>query len=280
MKTLVTVLCENTAGIPMRIVGEHGFSVLIERGEDSLLFDTGQGIGLLANAVSIGKDLSRVGRVVLSHGHYDHTGGLKALIEKTAAVKVLAHPDVFCERFARRNNHNGRNLLPIGIPYSRDELEGLGASFDLSPAWREIQPGVCVSGEIPRPEGWQSRDPRLVVRDGNGFSPDPFWDDLSLILDTDKGPVLLLGCAHAGLSAIMHHARRKAGIRRFHAIVGGTHLGAAEKKDWEEAAHLIEDCQVELIATSHCTGFHANCFLSSRFGDRVVPAQAGAVFEF
>jgi len=280
VKTRVTVLCENTAGIPMRIVGEHGFAVLVERGEELLLFDTGQGIGLLPNAAFLGKDLSRVGKTVLSHGHYDHTGGLAALLDKCPAVTVFAHPDVFCERFARRDNHNGKNLLPVGMPFSRKDLEAKGASFDLSPALREIDPGVWVTGEIPRPEGWKTWDPRLVVPDGNGFSPDPFWDDLSLLLDTDKGPVLLLGCAHAGLNAIIHHVRRKTGIQRFHAVVGGTHLGAAEKRDWEEALQLLDDCQVALVATSHCTGFHANCFLSSRLGERVAPAYAGTTFEF
>jgi 7,8-dihydropterin-6-yl-methyl-4-(beta-D-ribofuranosyl)aminobenzene 5'-phosphate synthase len=280
VKTTLTVLCENTAGIPLRIVGEHGLAVLIERGEEQLLFDTGQGIGLFSNAAFLGKDLSRVKRVVVSHGHYDHTGGLAAFVEKSAPVTVFGHPDVFRERFARRDDDHGRHILPIGIPFSRKDLEAKGAAFDLSPAFREIVPGVFASGEIPRPEGWRSWDPRLIVRDGDRFEPDPFWDDLSLVLETDKGPVLLLGCAHAGLSEIIHHLRRESGHEHFHAIVGGTHLGTAEKRDWEEALALLEECQVQLVATSHCTGFHANCFLTSRLGERLVPAYAGASFEF
>ena len=281
MKTTVTLLCENTAGIPLGIVGEHGFSALIERGEESILFDTGQGIGLLPNAAFLGKDLSRVKKVILSHGHYDHTRGLAMLIEKTPTLTVFGHPDIFRERFAVMEDARGqRHVLPVGLPYTRKDLESKGATFDLSPDFREVAPGLFASGEIPRPEGWKGGDSRLVVWDGDRYQPDPFRDDLSLVLQTEKGPVILLGCAHAGLVLIIRHLRRQTGFTRFHAILGGTHLGAADKAEWEEARNLLQECQVENVATSHCTGFQANCFLASRLGERVVPASAGTSFEF
>jgi 7,8-dihydropterin-6-yl-methyl-4-(beta-D-ribofuranosyl)aminobenzene 5'-phosphate synthase len=221
-----------------------------------------------------------VTRVALSHGHYDHTGGLAGFLDLSPHSTVFAHPDVFMERFARFDTPDGPQTISIGIPASKGELEKKGAQFDLSPAPREIAPGITFSGEIPRPEGWKSWDNRLVVRDGAGFRSDPFLDDASLVLDTDKGPVLVLGCAHAGLHAIVEHVRDKTGIDRFHAIMGGTHLGAGTKEDWEKALDLLESCEVEKIATSHCTGFHAASFLACQLGDRVSPAAAGVSFEF
>ncbi len=280
MKTTMTVLCENTAGVPMKVLGEHGLSVLVERGGDRLLFDTGQGMTLLANASRLGKDLSTVNRLALSHGHYDHTGGICELLDRSAAVTVFAHPDVFIERFASFDGPAGLRTISIGIPFSREALERKGARFDLSPAPREIAPGVTFTGEIPRPEGWKSWDSRLVVRDGEGYRPDPFWDDASLVVDTDRGAVLVLGCAHAGLGAILDHVRKAMGLDRFHAVLGGTHLGAGTRKDWEDALELLESCRVEMIATSHCTGFRAASFLASRLGDRVAPAAAGVSFSF
>jgi len=264
----------------MKIIGEHGLSVLIERGEDRLLFDTGQGIGLLANASCLGKDLSKVNHVALSHGHYDHTGGLAAFLDLRPHAAVFAHPDVFIERFARFDTPTGPQTMSIGIPFSREHLERNGAQCDLSPALREIAPGIVFTGEIPRPEGWKTWDQRLVIRDGDGFRSDPFPDDSSLVLDTDRGAVLVLGCAHAGLHAIVGHVRAKTGLDRFHAILGGTHLGAGTEKDWEQALHLIESCGVEKIATSHCTGFHAASYLACRLGSRVAPASAGVSFDF
>jgi 7,8-dihydropterin-6-yl-methyl-4-(beta-D-ribofuranosyl)aminobenzene 5'-phosphate synthase len=280
LKTTVTVLAENTAGFPMNIIGEHGLSILIQRGEEQLLFDTGQGMALIPNAARLGKDLSKVKRVALSHGHYDHTGGLDAFLEASPNAVVSAHPDVFTKRFARFDTPDGPQARSIGMPFSRGALEQKGARFDLSPALREIAPGITFSGEIPRPEGWKTWDHRLVVRDGDAFRPDPFLDDASLVVDTDKGPVLVLGCAHAGLQAIVEHVRDRTGIDRFHAILGGTHLGAGTPEDWEKALELFESCRVEKIATSHCTGFQAASFLACRLGDRVSPAAAGVSFAF
>ena len=280
MKTTVTVLCENTAGVPIKVIGEHGLSILIERGEDRLLLDTGQGLGLLSNASILGKDLSKVNRVALSHGHYDHTGGLAAFLGVSPKTTVFAHPDVFIERFAQFDTPDGPKTKSIGIPFSREELEQRGAQFDLSPALREIAPGIIATGEVPRPRGWRSWDKRLVVKDGETFRPDPFLDDLSLILETRQGPVLILGCAHAGLHAIVDHVRTQTGLDRFHAILGGTHLGAGKQEDWEQALQLLEACRVEKIATSHCTGFHAASYLACQLGDRVSPAAAGVSFEF
>lgn len=280
MKTTVTVLCENTAGVPVKILGEHGLSILIERGEDRLLFDTGQGMSLLPNASRLGKDLSGVNRVALSHGHYDHTGGLADFLDESPHATVFAHPDVFIERFAQFESPAGTQTMSIGIPFAREDLEKKGAQFDLSPALREIAPGITFTGEIPRPEGWKTWDNRLMVREGDDFVSDPFLDDGSLVLDTDQGPVLVLGCAHAGLHAIVDHVRDKTGIDHFHAILGGTHLGAGTKDDWEKALDLLESCRVEKIATSHCTGFHAASFLACQLGDRVSPASAGVSFEF
>ena len=119
-----------------------------------------------------------------------------------------------------------------------------------------------------------------MVRDGDAFRPDPFLDDLSLIVETQQGPVLILGCAHAGLHNIVDHVRTQTGFDRFHAVLGGTHLGAGKEEDWEQALDLFEDWGVEKIATSHCTGFHAASFLACRLGDRVSPAAAGISFEF
>lgn len=280
MKTVVTVLCENTAGFPMKIVGEHGLSILVERGEDRLLFDTGQGLALLSNASRLGKDLSKVSHAALSHGHYDHTGGLADFLDSSPHATVFAHPDVFIERFARFETPDGLKEMSVGIPFSREDLERKGAQFDLSPAMREIVPGILLTGEIPRPEGWRSWDKRLVIRDGDGFRPDPFLDDSSLVLETPKGHVLVLGCAHAGLHAIVNHVREQTGLDRFHAVLGGTHLGAGKEQDWEQALQLLESCGVEKIATSHCTGFHAASYLACRLGDRVAPAAAGIHFEF
>ncbi len=280
MKTLLSVVCENTAGMPLKILGEHGLSMLIERGRDIVLFDTGQGLGVISNAAYLGKDLSKVSCIALSHGHYDHTGGLAVCLEQAPHAKVVGHPDLFSQRFAKRGEEDGARALYIGIPFLEDDIRAKASCIELSSQFQEIAPGIFSTGEVPRPVGWKSWDTRLLVRDGEGWKPDPFRDDLSLLVETSKGYVLLLGCGHAGLHNIFAHLKERAGIDRLYAVVGGTHLAAADKAAWEDAVALFEDWCVEKIAVSHCTGFYAAAFLASHLGNRVVPAHAGTVLEF
>jgi len=99
-QTKITVLCENTAGGPMGLTGEHGFSALIEKNGQKILFDTGQGMSLANNAQVLGINLAQLKRVILSHGHYDHTGGLPSVLYPPRGVEVIAHPDIFSKKYA------------------------------------------------------------------------------------------------------------------------------------------------------------------------------------
>ncbi len=159
MNYRITVLCENSVGPLSGTLGEHGFSALIEpSGGEPLLFDTGQGLTLLHNARRMNRDLSTVTRVVLSHGHYDHTGGLKPLLDEYGPKRVFSHPSVFKPRY--RVKDTGESY-PITIPASREELEAAGASFDLSSEFRVIAPGIYLTGEVPRVTDFETGDQGL-----------------------------------------------------------------------------------------------------------------------
>ena len=203
LRTTVTILCENTAVTSGKLLGEHGLSFLVERGRDRLLFDTGQGQTLARNAATLGKDLSTVQRVLLSHGHYDHSGGLGGVLTERGLNTVYGLPGLFRDRYALHETSEGIRTRFIGMSLSQEQIESHGAAVDLSEKFREVLPGMYASGRVERPKGWQGLDARLVVPSPSGFDPDPFDDDCSLLLETDAGPVLLLGCAHAGLPAIL-----------------------------------------------------------------------------
>jgi 7,8-dihydropterin-6-yl-methyl-4-(beta-D-ribofuranosyl)aminobenzene 5'-phosphate synthase len=224
MNIRLTVLCENSVGRPNGTIGEHGFACFIETPAGNLLFDTGNGTGILRNADVLGRSLATVGAVVLSHGHYDHTGGLIDVLGRTGPVDVIAHPGMFAERYWV-GEHEQR---PIGIPFTRVQLEALGARFKLRRQYGEVAPGVCFSGEIPRITPFETGDPHLMAVDTGGLLvPDPFPDDASLVIETNKGLIVLLGCAHAGLVNTLQLVRKKTGCTCFYAVVGGTHLAPA-----------------------------------------------------
>lgn len=276
MNVRVTVLCENTVGRPIEAIGEHGFACHIETSAGSLLFDTGSGAGIKQNARVLGRDLAKLRGIILSHGHCDHTGGLADVLGLTGEIDVFAHPEVFAERYWA-GEHERR---AIGIPFRRTQLESLGARFHLRKDFFPVAPGVHFSGEIPRRTLFETGDPHLVAPAGATFVPDPLADDISLVLETRKGLVVLLGCAHAGVVNILRQVTEHTGRDRIHAVIGGTHLSPASEKQFAGTVRALRDLKVEKIGVAHCTGLPRAAQLHGEFGSRVFFSSVGTVLEF
>jgi 7,8-dihydropterin-6-yl-methyl-4-(beta-D-ribofuranosyl)aminobenzene 5'-phosphate synthase len=255
MNYRITVLCENSVGPISGTLGEHGFAALIEPSAgESVLFDTGQGLTLLHNARRMNKNLSAVGTVAISHGHFDHAGGLMPYLQEYGSRRVCGHPGIFNRRYRVKDTGE---CFPIGIPHARETLEGAGALFDLSPVFRELAPGVHLSGEIPRATTFESGD-RGLYCDGAGQEVDPTMDDQSLVLETGKGLVILLGCCHAGMINTLEHIACSTGRRDVYALIGGTHLAFCSQEQMEKTIQTIKGWGISKIAAGHCTGFAAS----------------------
>ena len=242
------------------------------------LFDTGQGYAIVQNSLALKKDLSSIESIMISHGHYDHTGGLPAVLKIKGAVDIFAHPDMFAERIWSNNGQT----RSIGIPFQRSYLESLGARFRLHTEMMEVGPGIYLTGEVPRTSDFEKGDANmtLISEEGRQVHPDPLLDDLSMVVETDKGLIIVLGCAHAGVLNILDHVREKMGICRLRAILGGTHLMFYGPEDLPRVMDELERFSIGLIGVSHCTGFQAAVALCNRFGDRFTAASAGRVFGF
>ena len=277
MATRLTILCENSAGIPFGVIGEHGFACFIETPDGNYLFDTGQGFGIVQNSLALNKDLRSINAVMISHGHYDHTGGLPAVLQLKGEVDVYGHPDIFSERMWSSGDKNRF----VGIPYRRVYLESLGAKFKLGNELVTVGPGVFLTGEIPRNSNFEKGDANMTafLPDGSSLHPDPLKDDLSLIVDSSKGLVLVLGCAHAGMINIIEYAMAQTGRDRIHAIIGGTHLGFSSDEQFEETLKVIDRYQIERIGVSHCTGLPKAAMLHAQLGERFFFGTVGTVLE-
>jgi 7,8-dihydropterin-6-yl-methyl-4-(beta-D-ribofuranosyl)aminobenzene 5'-phosphate synthase len=274
----ITVLCENTVLSTAPLIGEHGLSFLIEDGDDVTLFDTGQGLGIINNMKKMRKDIKSIKRIILSHGHYDHTGGLMPVLrEYGGSIPVYLNVSAFNEKSAIQPDGG---MAPIGMRYSRDEYEKNGAVFHEISDLAAITDSITSLSGIKHGSNWHSWDTRLKQRSGSDMMDDPFEDDLSLLLETPKGPVALLGCAHAGIIEILAEFSRRMGIKKFHAVIGGTHLGNAPENYVVKAINAVRDYDVDIIGVSHCTGFKVAMRFANEFPDRFANASVGSVFEF
>lgn len=274
MRCRITVLCDNGVGPLGGTLGEHGFSALVEREDGSLLFDTGAGATLLPNAQRMNRDLRPVEKVILSHGHCDHTGGLWPLLRSCGPKEIYAHPAVFQRRYAIRSGH----AASIGLPYDELFLTGLGASFHYADSWRELAPGLFLTGAVPRVTRFEAGDAGLCCDEG-GCHPDPVPDDQSLVFVTPKGLLLLFGCCHAGVVNTIEHARRLSGVDELYGVIGGCHLGFCSAGQLEGTVKALKRYRVKKICVSHCTGFAASARLAAEFPGILHPAQVGYTLE-
>jgi 7,8-dihydropterin-6-yl-methyl-4-(beta-D-ribofuranosyl)aminobenzene 5'-phosphate synthase len=271
MTVRLTILCENSVSPRAGLIGEHGFACHLETPSGHYLFDTGQGFGIIQNAVTLKKDLSQLKAILLSHGHYDHTGGLPEVLRRTGPIDVYGHPDLFLERY--------REKRFIGIPHRLEYLEAQGARFVLQRELREIAPGLWLTGEIPRHTPFEQGDPLMTAVCCEATRHDEILDDASLVVESEKGLILVLGCAHAGLVNIMEYVLGQTGRDGFYAILGGTHLGFADDAQFERTLQALDNYRVAKVGVSHCTGLPHAARLQAILGERFFFGSVGSVLE-
>jgi len=269
----ITTLSENTASMP-GLLAEWGLSVLVETDGLRVLLDTGASISVMHNAPILGVDLTTIDKIVISHGHYDHTGGLAPVLRQVnREIEIIAHPDMWTNKYT----HIGKFKRYIGPPVSRKELEALGARFKLSrePVW--LSENILTTGEVPMVTGYEEIEPSMRVKEGNELLPDLLLDDRALIIKTDVGLVVILGCAHRGAINTIRHAQGITGVEKVHTVIGGTHLLRASEERILLTATALQEMGVQRIGVSHCTGFRASMLLAQQLGEAFFLNNAGTI---
>jgi 7,8-dihydropterin-6-yl-methyl-4-(beta-D-ribofuranosyl)aminobenzene 5'-phosphate synthase len=254
---------------------EHGASFLIEADGRKVLFDTGKsGSVLMQNLAILEIVPEEIEAVVVSHAHDDHTGGLTEFLDRVPGIRLYAHPDLFRKRY--RKSDTGPRL--VGPAMNRKALAHR-AELKLNGQPVEVIPGVWTTGEIQprsRPEG---RSPYHVVRQASGWIADPYGDDLSVVLKTKEGLVLICGCCHAGLLNTLACVRSAFGADPV-AVVGGTHLVHIDVPTMEQVVEELKDYGPPRLWVGHCTGDRAFLALKAAFGDLVSLCPVGTVLRF
>ena len=258
------------------LLTEHGFAVWVECDDKVILFDTGQNGILSDNARAMGCDLKRVDTLVLSHGHYDHTGAISQLLEANPSVRVICHPRALTEK--RYSIYPGKDPRMIAMPeIQRQALEALPEQqLTLISGYTYLYPGVGFSGEIPRNHPLEDTGGPFFLNQSAGKA-DLIDDDISLWFNTDRGLVILTGCCHSGLINTVRHIQNITGEKRIAGIIGGLHLNRASQERLQVTRDALLDWQPEFIIPCHCTGEEATELLKTSLGDRVRDGGSGLV---
>jgi 7,8-dihydropterin-6-yl-methyl-4-(beta-D-ribofuranosyl)aminobenzene 5'-phosphate synthase len=272
-------------------VGEWGFSAVVETPQKRILFDTGmRPETVLHNAQELKVALSDIDDVVLSHNHGDHTGGLVTLRREL----LKARPGALARAWVGQGIFDSMPSVkgapgPAG-PYSgleglewnrllvaRPEYESLGGAFVIVDKPREIAPGVWLTGPVPRKYAERNFPAGVRRKTAAGLVDDIVAEDMSLVVDTPRGLVILTGCGHAGIINTIAYAREKIRDTPVYAVVGGMHLFdlSDEKLDW--TAEQLKTFGVQQILGAHCTGVESAIRLRQRLGLSRAAAPVGAV---
>lgn len=275
-KLSITTLSENTAA-GGKLLAEWGLSILVETDEVNILVDTGQSISASHNADVLGIDLSKIDKIVLTHGHYDHTGGLRQILHRMRKkVEIIAHPNIWVAKYSRRE---GQEDKYTGIPFHRQTLESLGARFNLTAKPTRITSNIMTTGEVPMVTKFEEVDAYLFVKKGAGWEHDKLVDDQALIINTEQGLVVILGCAHRGVINTLYYAQQLTGVKQIHMVVGGCHLTRASEERIRLTIAALRELDVQRLGLSHCTGLPAASLMAQEFGQKFFFNNAGTSID-
>ena len=272
----LTILVENSVNA-RGLFAEHGWAVWIQAGAQSLLFDTGQSQLLQANAQTLGVSLQKAQSVVLSHGHFDHTGGLETVLAASPRTKVFVHPAALAAKYVRRDD--GRTLSAGMTAPAAQALRKQEARVNWTTDVTEVAGGVFVTGKVPRLTTFEDTGGRFFL-DEQCSQPDPLTDDQALFFEAKEGIIVILGCAHAGVVNTLHHIRWITGGKPIHTVLGGMHLLNAKPDRIEQTIQAFWQFGVQRVGPAHCTGMAATARLWAAFPDRCVGCGVGTRLDF
>jgi len=270
----IVVLAENETKATPHLRGEHGLSLLVLANGRRVLFDTGATDALVSNAkaLGLGDDLARLDAIVLSHGHYDHAGGLAAVLEiATQPAPIHVRPGFFEPRLSLRAE------VPrvIGVPFERKFLEARGGRFVEEAGSREILPGFWLTGEVPMREETEAGEVGLMLGAASDLAaPDRFADEHALAVKNGRGFAVLVGCSHRGLVNSILAAKAAAGDGGVDIVLGGAHLRSTSSDHIDWAARRTHELATE-VALGHCTGKNAEDRFAQVFQDRFHRLRVG-----
>ena len=268
-----TVLNENTAG-KRGFLAEHGLSVLIVHQGRKILFDTGQTDVFLHNAEKIGETLSDLDAIILSHGHFDHCGGLEYLAKQRKLPPVYVRKTAFLNKQAI--NDDKKTYRIIGIPWKQELLRETEVLTDDK---QEIFPGVWVLGNVPYTVPFEKKPGIFFIDRGGEKQLDYMEDEQLLVIETEKGLCVFAGCCHAGIINCLSYVKKSFPGRPVYSVLAGMHLSAAGDERIDQTIEALKGMDISVLMPVHCTGIYGIGKMKAVFGDTCRLLETGAAVD-
>lgn len=236
------------------LLAEHGLSVFIENQDLRVLFDVGQSNVYCRNAEYMGLDLKSTDAIVLSHGHYDHCGGL-IHFPSAHLSSVYVHLDAFKKRYIV--NADGKSYREIGIPWSMEQYLFIKDKIVYNSHETEIAPGVFLLAEVPYITDFETAPDGFYIDNPTGQTADQMKDEQMLVFDTDKGLSIFLGCSHPGVINCLQYARKRFPGKSIYSLAAGMHLDSVSPIRLQKTIQCFMDFDIQKVIPLHCTGILA-----------------------
>lgn len=276
MSLRIITLIENMPDDENRLAFEHGFSVFLEVNGKRILFDTGQSGAFVKNAEALGVKLSEVDAVVLSHGHYDHTGGVPELLP---LLKEQTLVYVGKEFFLPKYKNLGEGVWKYnGNPFAPELLTDRVQLYYVEEDVTQLYENVFLFKNFTRKTSYEEVNPKFFIKTEAGYEPDLFVDEIALGVVTQDGVVLVAGCSHAGIVNMLEHVKEHTG-RPVTAVLGGTHLVEAGEERLAKTVEAMKAYGIGMVAVSHCTGESGMELLEKEFTEGFVRNNTGHRME-
>jgi 7,8-dihydropterin-6-yl-methyl-4-(beta-D-ribofuranosyl)aminobenzene 5'-phosphate synthase len=260
------------------ILGEHGYSILVELDGFRVLFDAGQTEILFLNAEKAGIDISNINALVISHGHYDHCGGVSEFCRLNMHAPVYIHPEAFCERYSSDDGvHSGSK---IGISWYRGRNPYRDRTI-LVEKPLQIHKQIAISGEVPRIVSFEEPPKNFLRRSGNGdFVTDKVIDEQFMIVKGLKGIYIFVGCSHPGVINCIKYASKLFPGEKLVGLIGGMHLGEANETRIQATIQQFIESGIDVVIPLHCSGITATSEMKRLMREKCTLLACGDEFIF
>lgn len=271
----ITTLIENDLGEVENLDTEHGLSLYIEVDNKKILFDTGQSGNFIENAKKLGINLNNLDYVVISHSHYDHSGGFEKLVREYGNNFQLFLGESF---FKEKYSESGGIYRYVGSPFNEDFLREKDIEREYVKDIKRLSENAMIITNFNRQEEYENINETMYIKEGEDYVLDKFEDEVSLVLNTDKGLIVIVGCSHPGIVNMLDTIIKKTG-KDIYMLIGGTHLMKEDDEKINKIIDYLKEKQIQQIGACHCTGKHGETMLSQQIEDAFILNNTGDVIS-